>query len=67
VTEEGATSSAALEHGDLMAQRDRVQRQRGAGLGSLRASGSAALVDIAVRAGYRQPIGTTSELARTEF
>ena len=32
-TKARATSSAALEHGDLIAQRDRFQRQRGAGLG----------------------------------
>jgi hypothetical protein len=29
----GATSSTALDHGDLMAQGDRFQQQRGAGSG----------------------------------
>jgi hypothetical protein len=32
-TEAGAPSSAALQHGNLMAQRDRFEHQRGAGSG----------------------------------
>jgi hypothetical protein len=32
-TKARATSSAALQHGDLMVQRDRFQQQRGAGSG----------------------------------
>jgi hypothetical protein len=61
-----ATSSAALQYGNLMAQRDRFQHQRSADWG-FRATGTAPLVGIAMNAGYRQAFETTNEFVRIKF
>ena len=44
-----------------MAQGDRLQQQRGSG------SGFAALVGIAIKAGYRHAFETTNESVRIKF
>jgi hypothetical protein len=62
----GTTSSVAFEHSNLMAQGDRFQQRCGFE-GSLRASGSAALVGIPIKAGYRQTFETTNQFARFKF
>src|ERR1039458_145440 len=68
-TKAWATGSAALEHGDLRAQRDRFQQQRGLRVPGrpLRATGSASLLGIPMNPGYRQPVETTNEFARIKF
>src|SRR5271166_2360949 len=66
-TEAGATSSAALQHRNLVAQRDRFQQHRCALRGSLSATGTAPLVAIAMNAGYRQELQITNESARIKF
>src|ERR1017187_1693386 len=68
-TKARATGSAALEHGDLMAQRDRFLQQRGAGRGfaASGATGSASLVGIPMNAGYRQTFETSNEFAPIKF
>jgi len=50
-----ATSSIALQHRDLMAQRDQLQHQRGAPWG------------IAMNAGYPPAIETTNESTWIKF
>jgi hypothetical protein len=63
------TSSTALEHGDLMAQRDRFQRQRGEGLGFAASGrwGGASLVGIRTNPGYNETFEITNEFIRIKF
>jgi hypothetical protein len=55
-----ATSSIALQHRDLMAQRDQLQHQRGAPLGHR-------LWGIAMNAGYPPAIETNNESTWIKF
>jgi hypothetical protein len=66
-----APSSAALEHSNLMAQRDRLQHQRGSGPG-VRRFGPPGMIRSPVsppmhRMAYPQLIETTNEFARINF
>ncbi len=67
MTEAGATSSAALQHSDLMAQGDRFQHQRGAGSGVASGDRDRSACRIAMKAGYRQAFETTNEFVRIKF
>jgi hypothetical protein len=63
------TSSAALEHGDLMAQRDRFQQQRSEG-SRFAARGPPRMMRLSRSpslAGYRQPIKTINQFARIKL
>jgi hypothetical protein len=63
----GATSSAALEHGDLMTQRDRFQAARSGFEVRLRPPGMSRFQVSPCTAGYRQLIETTNQFGRIEF
>jgi hypothetical protein len=65
-TEVRAPSSAALQHGNLVTQRDPLQQQRGAGSGSFRATG-ASLVGVAMKAGYSQTSETANKSVQVKF
>jgi hypothetical protein len=66
-TEARATSSAALKHGDLMAQPIDSKSSEVQGRGSLRATETAQSVLIAMKAGYRYAFETTNEFVRIRF
>jgi hypothetical protein len=61
------TSSAALQHRNLMAQRDLFQRSAVRVRYSLRATETASLVSTAMKAGYRQALETTNEFVRIKL
>jgi len=50
-----------------MAQRDRFEQQRGAGSRFVSGDGTAPLVGVAMKAGYRQTSDTTNESVRIRF
>jgi hypothetical protein len=66
-TEAWAPGSSTLQHGNLMAQRDRFQSQRGEGPGFASGTGIAPLSGSAINAGYPQTFKTTNEIERTKF
>jgi len=65
--EAGATSSAAFQHRNLMHSAIDSNSSEIRVRGSLRATQTARLVGVAMKAGYRHAFETTNELVRIRF
>jgi hypothetical protein len=64
---EAGASSAALHHGNLMAQRDRFQYQRGAGSGIASGDRDRSACGPPINAGHRRAFETTNEFLGLSF
>jgi hypothetical protein len=63
----GTPPLVLLQHGDLMAQRNRFHRQRGAGSRFASGCRHSFPSGIAIKAGYRRAFETTNEFGRMSF